>query len=208
MKIIATAIRVFFLAFFLLLLENGKPALWLALFAASLLAALIFGRIYCGYICPMNTLMLPAAWLSKKMRLQTDKTPRWLASGRFAWVSLAASTAAMLLSRGLLHVDLPILPLWLVIAAAVTLRYRPEVFHNLICPFGALQKAFGRFARLSENVDASACIGCKLCERVCPSRAVAVSPEDQKAAVDPALCHQCGDCRRVCPEGAIGYRNI
>jgi ferredoxin-type protein NapH len=46
----------------------------------------------------------------------------------------------MLLSKRLLHINLPILPFWLVISVLITLRYKPEVFHNLICPFGALAK--------------------------------------------------------------------
>ena len=78
MKYIANIIRILFLALFLLLLANGKVMLWLVLFAISLVAALIFGRVYCGYVCPMNTLMIPTEWLSKKLNLQTSATPKWL----------------------------------------------------------------------------------------------------------------------------------
>lgn len=205
MKYIAHIIRILFLALFIFLLANGKVALWLALFGASLVVALIFGRVYCGYVCPMNTLMLPATWLSKKWKLQTDKTPRWLKNGYFTWIALVVSIAVMLLSKRLLHMDLPILPFWLVISVLITLRYKPEVFHNLICPFGALQRTFGRFAMLSEKVDKDACIGCKLCEKVCPSNAILVSSEDKKATIHTALCHQCTNCGQVCPKSAIHY---
>lgn len=64
MKHIANTIRILFLALFLFLLANGKAELWLALFAISLIAALIFGKIYCGYVCPINTLIIPVEWLS------------------------------------------------------------------------------------------------------------------------------------------------
>lgn len=206
MKSIAAIIRILFLALFLFLLANGKVTLWLALFAVSLIAALVFGRVYCGYVCPMNTLMIPVEWLSKKLKLQTSNSPKWLRNGYFAWIALILSVASMLLSKRLLHIDLPILPFWLVVAVLVTLRYKPVVFHNLICPFGALQKTFGRFARLSEKVDQGNCIGCKLCEKACPSNAIVVSAEDNKAEIHTALCHQCANCSQVCPKNAIHYR--
>ena len=205
MKYITNIIRILFLALFIFLLANGKVLLWLALFAVSLVAALIFGRVYCGYACPMNTLMIPIEWLSKKLKLQTADTPKWLKNGYFTWITLGISVAVMLLSKRLLHVDLPILPFWLVMSILITLRYKPAVFHNLICPFGALQKSFGRFARLSEKVDKDACVGCKLCEKACPSNAIVVSSEDKKAVINTALCHQCIKCQQVCPKSAIHY---
>ncbi|NCD09600.1 MAG: 4Fe-4S binding protein [Negativicutes bacterium] len=205
MKYIANIIRVLFLALFIFLLANGKVVLWLALFAVSMVAALIFGRVYCGYACPMNTLMIPIEWLSKKLKLQTADTPKWLKNGYFTWITLGISVAVMLLSKRLLHVDLPILPFWLVMSILITLRYKPAVFHNLICPFGALQRSFGRFARLSEKVDKDACVGCKLCEKACPSDAIVVSSEDKKAMINTALCHQCIKCQQVCPKDAIHY---
>ena len=205
MKYITNIIRILFLALFIFLLANGKVLLWLALFAVSLVAALIFGRVYCGYACPMNTLMIPIEWLSKKLKLQTADTPKWLKNGYFTWITLGISVAVMLLSKRLLHVDLPILPFWLVMSILITLRYKPAVFHNLICPFGALQRSFGRFARLSEKVDKDACVGCKLCEKDCPSNAIVVSSEDKKAVINTALCHQCTNCRQVCPKSAIHY---
>ena len=205
MKYIANAIRILFLALFIFLLANGKVVLWLALFAISLIAALIFGRVYCGYVCPMNTLMIPSTWLSKKFKLQTADAPKWLKNGYFTWITLGISIAVMLLSKRQLHIDLPILPFWLVMSILITLRYKPAVFHNLICPFGALQRTFGRFARLSEKVDKDACVGCKLCEKACPSNAIVVSSEDKKAVINTALCHQCTNCRQVCPKSAIHY---
>ena len=205
MKYIANIIRILFLALFIFLLANGKVALWLALFGASLVVALIFGRIYCGYVCPMNTLMIPTEWLSKKLKLQTPNTPKWLKSGYLTWITLFISIVMMLLSKRLLHIDLPILPFWLVVSVLITLRYKPEVFHNLICPFGALQRTFGRFARFSEKVDKDACVGCKLCRKVCPSNAILVSSEDKKAMIKTALCHQCTNCQQVCPKSAIHY---
>ena len=205
MKFIINAIRILFFALFIFLLLNGKMMLWLALYAVSLLVALLFGRVYCGYVCPMNTLMIPTEWLSKKLKLQTVNSPKWLSSGKFAWFALVGSVAIMLLAQKLLDKNISILLIWLVVSALITLRYKPAVFHNLICPFGPLQKVFGRFAKVSEKVNKESCIGCKLCEKVCPSEAIEVKSTDKKAEIETSICLQCTNCQQVCPKDAIHY---
>ena len=160
-----TVIRIAFFGIFLFLMLIGKPFIWLALYGLSLILALFFGRIYCGFMCPISTVMGPAEFLSKKMSIQTDKTPKWLSSGVFAWIFLALSIALMLIFKKALKIDLPIIPIWIAVGFLVTLRYKPHVFHNLICPFGTLQGIFGRKPLFSKKVDKETCIGCRLCEK-------------------------------------------
>lgn len=205
MKWFTTFIRILFLALFLFITITGNMVLWLALFGVSLVAAVFFGRVYCGYVCPMNSVMIPTQWISKKLKLQTDKTPKWLEKGIFPWVFLGVSVIVMLLFKKMIHINLPILLVWLAISIFVTLRYKPRVYHNLICPFGALQKTLGRFAVFSKKVDAKTCIGCRKCEKVCPSEAIIVSDEDKKAVITTKLCHQCTNCSDVCSVSAINY---
>ena len=47
----------------------------------------------------------------------------------------------------------------------------------------------------------NACIGCKKCEKVCPSGAVAVT--DNLAVIDYTKCTHCGLCAAECPTGCL-----
>lgn len=47
--------------------------------------------------------------------------------------------------------------------------------------------------------DESECIGCRLCAKVCPSRAIIADEETGKPIYFPDLCIYCGQCIKVCP---------
>jgi polyferredoxin len=147
----------------------------------------------------MNTLMIPTEWLSKKLKLQTKNIPGWLNSGKFAWSALGGSIVIMLLFRRLSGINLPILLIWLALSIIITIKYKPAVFHNLICPFGALQRVSGKLTVFSKRVNKPVFIGCKLCEKDCPTEAIAVNAADKKAEINTALCLQCSNCQQVCP---------
>lgn len=55
-------------------------------------------------------------------------------------------------------------------------------------------KAIGRIARLQCK---TACVGCKRCEKQCPSEAIHVV--DGVAEIDETKCTQCGACVATCP---------
>ncbi|MFW6148586.1 MAG: 4Fe-4S dicluster domain-containing protein, partial [Atribacterota bacterium] len=43
------------------------------------------------------------------------------------------------------------------------------------------------------------CIGCRLCVRVCPSRAIEFLPEEKKIKIRLDRCIFCSQCNDVCP---------
>ena len=55
------------------------------------------------------------------------------------------------------------------------------------------------------SYDATKCINCGMCERVCPMGAVRVV--DGRAVIDDEKCVACGMCATKCPRGAIHDAN-
>ncbi len=49
------------------------------------------------------------------------------------------------------------------------------------------------------------CVGCGVCEQVCPFGAIMVNPESGVARVNTEMCYGCGVCSRNCPEEALEF---
>ena len=54
---------------------------------------------------------------------------------------------------------------------------------------------------MAAKVDTEKCLGCGVCEGVCPVGAIKV--EDSVAVVDADTCVDCGACASECPAEAI-----
>ncbi len=203
-RITRMIVQIAFLLLFVFLIITDKTNLWLALFGLSIILAIFFGRIYCGWVCPINTVMRPINWIYDKLKLKRLNTPKWLKIKIIPWVLLALLIIAMIAGR-LLKIKIPGLLIILALGFIFSFVFKPEVFHNYICPFGALQSLTGRFAKLTFKVDEDKCNGCELCSNVCDAGAITIN--NKKAAVDARLCHQCSNCKIQCPTDAINYKN-
>lgn len=186
--------------------------------------ALIGGRMFCAWVCPVNMLTDFAHWLRGRFGLRTsirlNRSLRyWLilallvaagATGTVVWESMNPVT---LLHRGLVFGGLFSFGLASAIVAGVFLFDLAVAEHGWcghICPVGAFYGLIGRF-RLVRIVapQRAKCDMCQDCFAVCPEPQILVPA--LKAANDPAAvaavsdCTACGRCIDVCPHQVFAY---
>jgi polyferredoxin len=166
----------------------------LAVFAG----ALLYGRLYCGWLCPQTTLSEAAGALERVIRRKKD-APGWrVAVAKIAVVALSGLVAASLVSYFLDPSDRlsPPAPAWIVFAIMTAiiaadlllLRHR---FCLGICPYGILQSIIQDRRTLGVSLDldlTSICLHCKSCVRSC------FMGIDIRVASFHPHCINCGDC--------------
>jgi polyferredoxin len=196
--------EIVFLAIFAILLFRGSIQLWLAVFAAGAALSLVFGRIYCGYICPMNTLFRPIGWIKKKLGIGALKTPGFMKRPAFRYVFIVLFFGAMLISKRA-GKELPLPAILTGISLLVVLFFEEALWHNALCPYGTIFSFSSRPAKKGMAIDEAACISCGKCQKVCPSYAIDTL-ESKKRRIREPDCLVCQSCAEVCSAKAIRYK--
>jgi heterodisulfide reductase subunit A len=57
-------------------------------------------------------------------------------------------------------------------------------------------------------LDSDRCAGCKVCQLVCPYKAIGFDEKDDISTINELLCHGCGTCVAACPLGAIDINHF
>lgn len=169
----------------------------------SIFLVFIFGRFFCGYICPVGAMQEIAYHAPFRKITFHQKTAFKLFRAAFVvlFMILAFSLSISILSMFGIRDFFYLVPtigatVFILVLLLATKLYRP--FCRLICPVGLL---FSLVAWMSifKVRRTSACINCRKCESACPTDEA--GSDDRKAE-----CYLCGRCRDVCPvKGANRY---
>lgn len=201
-KLMQRTVQVLTLALFVLLLIQGKVQLWMVIFLGSALLSLLFSRFYCGWLCPINTILRPIAYVKKKLKIKSLKTPAFFKNGVVRILMLLGFLALMVVvfKTGK---KLPVLPALVLLGAALSLFFEEELWHHWLCPYGTILSLPARAAKKSMVIDPSLCTNCTRCAKVCPSGAIV---KEEKHRIIKNECLVCHACERVCTKDAISYK--
>ncbi|MDD2333373.1 MAG: 4Fe-4S binding protein [Mesotoga sp.] len=195
-------VEIIFLALFLFLLRNKDLQRWFLIFGIGLLGAIFLGRVYCGWICPMETLFRPINWLYSKLKIKRLKTPAVFKNNIFRWTVLVLFVMLMVAVKAF-RIRMNLLLYITAFSVLVTLVFEEEFWHRYICPFGTLLSIFSRNPLFGMRVEKTSCVSCGICQRVCPVSAI--EKEDDGMKIDTSECLVCLKCKEKCPKTSITY---
>ncbi len=190
-----------FLVLFGFLFLRGSIQLWLGVFVGGAILSVFFSRLFCGWICPMNTVFRPIAWLRARLGIRALKTPGFLARPAVRYIFLGLFLASMALTKKL-GIDLHMPALVFILSIPVVLFFEEALWHNVVCPYGTILSISSRRASTRYGVDGKKCISCGKCQPVCPVHSID-SLETGTRFIRKADCIACGACAEACPTKAI-----
>ena len=185
---------------------------WLPLL--TLAATALFGRFFCGWLCPFGALLALTDHLSKKITGQTAlfraAVLRRCQPLIHAWLLLLFVVFALgsnwilfltpfaLFSHETLRLFQGQVP-WLLAAILVGTALFSRLWCSVFCPTGLLLSQVARLRFFSYRVSGN-CLQCGRCTAVCP---VGCDPAAGGQAGEG--CLTCGNCRSACPTQAIAW---
>lgn len=196
-----------FFGIFMVLMITGRAQIWMGFIFLSIILAAFFGRFYCGWACPINTLIRPANWIAKRLGIQKKEVPEALKSGKIRWavfslflVGLGYTIYTITQGRKF-PLPLIIIPIGLL----TTIFVNEESWHRYLCPWGVLFSITGRFAKF--GIKPVGCSSCSICKKECPGDAITIV-KDKGAVIDTTYCLLCLECESSCPINALSYKSL
>ena len=200
----------------------GEPILvvlrTLNITVALLLTTFLFGRIFCGYACPLGAIQELMSKFQFKSNLKAQKNKKILALNSKVTFYIRIGYFVVFIGAGILWglavlqylnifigfqifkkpgfpmIGIPAILVGIIIITSIFV-YRP--WCRLFCPFGTLADLTSRFSmfKLRRTED---CTDCKLCEKICPTQ------EGERDA-PKGECYLCNRCVDICPQAALEF---
>lgn len=190
----------------------------LVIFLAIISSAVLLGRGFCGWICPVGFLSEITSLAGEKIAgknlkgFEHAKAVKYLLLVFFLYLIIPMnpeSVHAFIFSPYWAIADVKLLDFWLnpgrltiiftTLIIALNLFVR-NFWCRFLCPYGALLSILSSFSPF--EIRKNNCNGCGICERKCPS-CIKIMEKDSVKSLE---CISCLECVNSCPNNYLKYR--
>ena len=179
--------------------------LWV-LTLTTIILTLVLGRVWCGWVCPVGTILY---WTRFKGAIERGArlSNRWW-TVKYVLLLLIVAAALLGLVRPALdwmgkNLVASGIVIILVLATSVGLNLITDLFWcRYLCPLGGAVALLSKIAPMRRNVRLH-CNECSVCVDACPMGAI----DPRRGFVnDPGACTVCIDCMTACTSSSNGFR--
>jgi ferredoxin-type protein NapH len=183
--------------------------------------AILGGRVFCGWVCPVNMVTDLANRIRSSFRLEqfwkswgVKREARYWIIGlsivlsaimgvtAFEWISPIGA-----LHRGIIY-SFGYGWTFVRIVFLIDLIAVKNGFCGHLCPLGGFYSLVGRYGFLRVRHDRKKCTDCMKCVDICPEKEVLHMVGDRSGPVTSGACINCGRCVEVCDDDAMKFSNI
>ena len=186
--------------------------------AVVIVLFLLFGRIYCGFFCPLGLLNDFVWQMTSRLHLpKLSRNEKFMKKVRIvrrinvvlfiltiiSLIGIAIFFPELLSNIHITTFEIVTVVVFFVIVASFARR----LFCN-VCPFGIFIGFFEKLNIVKLKKDCSACTMCGACYEACPMRIKSVYTEQEKSDVSNKQCIYCGECIKKCQEDDALYITV
>jgi ferredoxin-type protein NapH len=186
-----------------------------------LVYAILGGRIFCSWVCPMNMVTDLANRIRKHFHKPGEERPWKISKGIRYWILALSVVLSLLLGVAAFEWVSPIGVLhrgiiygmgagwfFVLVVFLFDLLAVKNGFCGHLCPLGGFYSLTGRFGFLRIGYDREKCTMCMKCIDICPEKQVLSLVGQYSGAVLSGECTNCGRCIDVCDDSAVNFSSI
>jgi len=184
----------------------------------TLFYALLGGRAFCSWVCPVNMVTDLANWTRRKLRLDKYEKKWWISRKARYWLFGLSFVLSFLLGTAAFEMISPVSMThrgivfgmgagWAVIVAIFLfdLFVAKNGWCGHLCPLGGFYSLIGRFSLFRVKHIQPNCTLCMKCKEVCPEKEVLFMIGKKSMSVNMGECTLCGRCVEVCDDDALHF---
>ncbi|MCX7940186.1 MAG: 4Fe-4S binding protein [Endomicrobia bacterium] len=203
----------------------------LILLGLILLTTLIFGRLFCGWLCPFGAVIEFIFNIKKFFEIKYKKSlgkeievefvedsniVKFLRRFEFIYVKLKYILAALIIIIPTIIVVEPFQYLFLIHKTTLTqLIYLLVIlllnilfirlWCRYLCPLGGVLGLVSKISVFKLNISTQLCLRCEICKSICPTNAIVEKNNSLK--IIHTECILCNKCRSECGPKSVSLKN-